>query len=563
LVGSAILRVDGSIYTQGGVLLIELFDKEYLSDEWIIGPEPKNRDDRYWSLTKNPGFLTITTEHSDIHSTGDNPSNYFLRPVDYENYQITTYVEFFPEHDFEQAGLLVYSGPDDYVRLGYVHAWGYKLEAAVEVNQLYNNQMLPIEPLSSVYLRIRKLGRQYSFHYSHDGKLWEQIGTPIYVTLREPLVGLYAISPASGRHIDAKFSMFAMEELDPAEYQVHAKFPPNSFAVQPKPGQVQLTYINPVFNNDAPDPAILRWGNFFYSCVTNNRYQGKDYRLMILRSPNLVDWTVCGEVFPKQLPAWIDPEEPHLWAPELVEHQGRIFLYFAALGKGGQIIQGPHGIGVAWANHPEGPYEFAQEPLLIGSGFHYIDPMVFTDDDGSRYLYWGSNHQPIYGQQLADDGLTLIGDPIPVILPQIGPMLIDADLPPRPAHESLVEAPWMIKRGDYYYLFYSGDDIVIDRYAVSVARSLSPLGSFEKNVSNPILLHNLRFTAPGHNAVIQDDAGQDWLIYHARDRTNQRLGRVLLIDRIDWQDGWPVINNHQGPTYHWQEQGPIIKEEVK
>ena len=88
----------------------------------------------------------------------------------------------------------------------------------------------------------------------------------------------------------------------------------------------------------------------------------------------------------------------------------------------------------------------------------------------------------------------------------------------------LVEGPWTTKRGDFYYLFWSGGGWSADGdYSVSVARSLSPLGPFEHYSGNPIIQGtgfwgDGHWASPGHNSLIQDDAGQDWLFYHAYER---------------------------------------------
>src|SRR5690606_30154777 len=62
-----------------------------------------------------------------------------------------------------------------------------------------------------------------------------------------------------------------------------------------------------------------------------------------------------------------------------------------------------------------------------------------------------------------------------------------------------------------------------------------------------LLKGNDTFVGPGHNApVITDDAGTDWLMYHGIDKTQGKVSsgasrRMLMLDRITWQDGWPVI----------------------
>ena len=50
------------------------------------------------------------------------------------------------------------------------------------------------------------------------------------------------------------------------------------------------------------------------------------------------------------------------------------------------------------------------------------------------------------------------------------------------------------------------------------------------------------FIAPGHNSVILDDNGDYWLVYHAyhKDVSNKR---VLLIDKLEWDNGWPQVKN--------------------
>lgn len=303
-------------------------------------------------------------------------------------------------------------------------------------------------------------------------------------------------------------------------------------------------FTNPVFPGDAADPGALRVGEYVYVVATESMYYGKSYRLGILRSSDLVRWDVVGEVFPDRLPAWVDESAPSLWAPDLVYHDGKYYVYFSA-----REAPNRHGIGVAWSDSPEGPWEFSDQPLVVGDSFRHIDPMIFRDDDGTRYMYWGSAHGPILVQELSADGLSLVGEPRPVLHPAQG-------LP----YQGLIEAPWVIKREGYYYLFYSGNSP--GEYAISVARSESPLGPFYRNPRNPIVEENEYFRAPGHNAIVQDDAGQDWILYHAYDRYRYGVGRHLMLDKIEWVDGWPVVNGGLGPSWTEQWDGPVFRSVV-
>ena len=77
-----------------------------------------------------------------------------------------------------------------------------------------------------------------------------------------------------------------------------------------------------------------------------------------------------------------------LWAPDVAFKAGTYYLYFPVKDKS-DIFR----IGVATSKNPAGP--FKAEPLPI-PGSLSIDPAVFTDADGSTYMYFGG----IWGGQL-------------------------------------------------------------------------------------------------------------------------------------------------------------------
>ena len=115
----------------------------------------------------------------------------------------------------------------------------------------------------------------------------------------------------------------------------------------------------------------------------------------------------------------------------------------------------------------------------------------------------------------------------------------------------------MSRHDDFYYLFYSGDNCCGPHaeYGVMVARSASPTGPFEtleqaRGVPHSLMLFKSeRWLAPGHNSIVTDRAGDSWIVYHAIDvnRPRQRQEdeinsrRILLIDKIEWRDGWPFV----------------------
>jgi len=117
------------------------------------------------------------------------------------------------------------------------------------------------------------------------------------------------------------------------------------------------------------------------------------------------------------------------------------------------------------------------------------------------------------------------------------------------------------KRGNYYYFFGSKNnccDGAASIYQVRIGRSEKLSGPYlDKNGKaltswgNGTLLieHNERFAGPGHNArIITDDNGNNWFLYHAIDKLMPLVPsganrRVLMLDRLTWENDWPVIKN--------------------
>jgi arabinan endo-1,5-alpha-L-arabinosidase len=187
--------------------------------------------------------------------------------------------------------------------------------------------------------------------------------------------------------------------------------------------------------------------------------------------------------------------------------------------------------------------------------------MAFDDPrTGKRLLYWGSGFQPIRVQELAPDRVSFMPGSRAVEL--VTP--IKDESPDN--YQRLIEGAWVTLHGGYYYLFYSGDNCCGDKahYAVMVARSKSATGPFETlaqvtgKSNSAILERNERFIAPGHNSVIRDDSGQEWIFYHAIDAKNRLLKneiggdrdvrRIMLMDRLVYRNGWPTIEGANPST---------------
>jgi hypothetical protein len=74
-----------------------------------------------------------------------------------------------------------------------------------------------------------------------------------------------------------------------------------------------------------------------------------------------------------------------------------------------------------------------------------------------------------------------------------------------------------------------------------------------------------RWIGAGHNAVATDVTGRDWIVYHALDRGDPYLDgtegineRPMLLDRIDWVGGWPLVRAGRGPS-DGSQPGPVTR----
>ncbi|GAC1312520.1 MAG: hypothetical protein NVSMB24_34150 [Mucilaginibacter sp.] len=236
------------------------------------------------------------------------------------------------------------------------------------------------------------------------------------------------------------------------------------------------------------DPNIAVFGNRYYIYPTTDGIPGwLSTYFTCWSSKNLVNWKNEGRIL--DLPHDLTWAKQRAWAPTIAKKNDRYYFYYAADGN----------IGVAIANCPQGPFKDPIGKPLIPKGIRrgqMIDPMVFTDDEGTGYLYFGNGQCNVV---------------------RLNPDMISCDLsnivsfkPP-----GYNEGPFMIKRKSVYYLMWSEFDTRDPRYSVAYATANSPLGPFTKAAGNPILKGKGIVKGAGHHSVIQIPGKDEWYIaYH-------------------------------------------------
>ena len=295
----------------------------------------------------------------------------------------------------------------------------------------------------------------------------------------------------------------------------------------------EVRYANPVLTGDYPDPSIIRVGSDYWATATSSEWAP---HFPILHSNDLVNWQITGHVFERS-PVWASGS---FWAPEIAQNGGKFFVYYAAR----QAANNRLAVAVATADHPAGPY--TDHGILIAQEAGSIDPVPFTDAKGVRWLLWkedgNSRKLPtlIWRQRLRADGLALEGEKQEILRND------------SPWEGAVVEGPFVLRHGDYYYVFYSGGACCGQKsnYALGVARAKNMLGPWEKAPTNPILAGNAAWRSPGHGSIVVGPEGRYWLLYHAYDSQSFVFtGRELMLDEVVFDEaGWPAINRGHGPS---------------
>lgn len=339
---------------------------------------------------------------------------------------------------------------------------------------------------------------------------------------------------------------------------------PSSFRTEGLPPDAERTQpgTNPVdVVRRSPDPDVLRTQSAYFAYSTD--LAGDAGVFPIRRSLDLRNWTEAGYIFPDGAPrpTWWNPRpndsckardsgRPRYWGPDVFKAGSRYVAYYSATGPGDFFS-----IGAATATSPTGPWEDLGRPIVENPELSLIDPAFFKDPVTAKsYLLWKDNanalcrgRRPTYivMQEVSADGLGPTGPAMRILTNDT------------PWEGAVVEAPTMIYREGYYYLFYSGNTFDIEQYGIGVARSTSPTGTFVKSPANPILASDETFDGPGGQDVVQDRSAQWRILYHARlcprstDGTRPMVcppphgdKRYLMMDAIEWtSDRWPRVHD--------------------
>lgn len=264
------------------------------------------------------------------------------------------------------------------------------------------------------------------------------------------------------------------------------------------------TYINPILNADYSDPDVIRVGEKYYMVASDFHFMG----MQVLESDDMVNWRLLSQVYRRfDFPGW-DSNEHYgggSWAPSLRYHDGKFWVFFCTPDEG---------LFMSNATNPAGPWS----PLLnVCHEKGWEDPCPFWDEDGQAYLgrsILGAG--PIILHRMSSDGTRLLDDGCTVYT---GPV---------------AEGTKIHKRDGYYYL--SIPEGGVQTGWQTVLRSKNIYGPYEKRV---VLEQGTTAINGPHQGAMVDTPDGEWYFFHFQQYNP--LGRVVHLQPMHWEDGWPVV----------------------
>ena len=300
------------------------------------------------------------------------------------------------------------------------------------------------------------------------------------------------------------------------------------------------------------DPVLIEQGGTYYVFFTGRG-------VSVLASRDLKTWEPRPPVF-AEAPAWAAQQVPgfrgsSLWAPDISFHNGIYYLYYSvssfgsnnsAIGVATNVTLDTADASFKWVDH--GPVVRSVRGRDL---WNAIDPNLVVDSAGTPWLTFGSFWTGMKLVKLAPDRLSVA---TPEQWQTVAARFRNWKLPDAAAADSLgaaIEAPFIFKKNDYYYLFVSWDRCcagVRSTYKVVVGRSKSVTGPYldrdgadlRHGGGSLVVQGDSAWAGVGHSATVTIK-GTDYLVFHGYQISDNGRSK-LWIQPIEWDaNGWPRV----------------------
>lgn len=301
-------------------------------------------------------------------------------------------------------------------------------------------------------------------------------------------------------------------------------------------------------NIPAHDPVMIRQDGTYYVFTTGRG-------ISVWSSKDMENWKKEKPVFASP-PEWAVKAVPgfkgHIWAPDISYFNGVYYLYYSisTFGKNRSCIGlvtnktlDPNSKDYFWTDHGK-----VIESVPGRDEWNAIDPNLVLDHDQKPWLTFGSFWNGLKLVKLQDDAKTISTDPQQwftiASVPRNHPGSDST------AGNGAIEAPFIFKKANFYYLFASYDYCCRGEkstYKMRIGRSEKLSGPYLDKDGTPmtkgggtlLLQGDSEWHGVGHNSVYTFD-GTDYLIFHGYDAKDKGRSK-LRVKQLDWVDGWPIV----------------------
>lgn len=301
-----------------------------------------------------------------------------------------------------------------------------------------------------------------------------------------------------------------------------------------------LTAKNPILPGFYPDPSICRVEDTYYLVNSTFSYAPG---VPIFESRDLVNWKQIGNILDRREQLVLDGATMSrgIYAPTIRYHQGTFYMITTNVSYGGNFY--------VTAKDPAGPWSdpiYLKAPEGEDGG---IDPSLYFE--GEKCYYVGQRQKKaaewfgdceIWMQELDLQRGELTGPSY---------ALYDGSM----KKANWAEGPHLYKIGEYYYLLCAEQGTGFE-HSISVARSRTLTGPYENYPGNPLLTHrHLGRQYPvqcvGHGDLVDTKEGDFYMVLLGTRPVNgaARLGRETFLAKVEWQEGWPVVNPGEGKLF--------------
>ncbi|MET0392659.1 MAG: arabinan endo-1,5-alpha-L-arabinosidase [Chitinophagaceae bacterium] len=318
--------------------------------------------------------------------------------------------------------------------------------------------------------------------------------------------------------------------------------------------RVEVGTVLPTRQAPVHDPVMIKQGDRYYLFCTG-------FGIAVWSSADMQSWKKEKPVF-EQPPQWAVTAIPgyrgHTWAPDISYHNGQYCLYYSvsAFGKNTSCI----GLATNPTLDPASPdFKWTDHGPVIQSVpgrdmWNAIDPNLAFDGNQLPWLVFGSFWNGIKLVKLAGD-LQAVAKPEEWYT--VAARQRSFGIPDTAAGDAAIEAPFIFRKGNYYYLFVSFDYCcrgMNSTYKMMVGRSETITGPYldrqgvdMRNGGGTLLQdpdlkpgEKPQWYGVGHNAVYTFD-GKDYIVYHGYDANDNGRSK-LIIRALQWDDGgWPAL----------------------